>query len=112
MKTAKTGTSTLKVFSEGLSPEELELRNKYLIMMHILSAMQMTICRELEDLLNKQGIFRHEIRHNHNQVKTLVNKNYRNIFGDQYKAWIDLWVKDYDRIEEIIMTTIKSEWGM
>lgn len=103
-------TNTLKAFSEGFTAEDMELRDKYLIMMHILSAMQMTICRELEDLLNKQGKFRHEIKHNHNQIKRMIEKNYKNIFGDKYQEWIDKWVEDYDRVEEIIMETLKKEW--
>lgn len=105
-------TNTLKVFTEGFTQEDMQLRDKYLIMMHILSTMQMTVCKELEDLLNKQGKFRHEIKHNHKQIDNLVKKNYRNIFGDKYEQWIDQWVEDYDRVEQIIMDTIKKEWGM
>ena len=72
-------TNTLKVFTEGFTQEDMQLRDKYLIMMHILSTMQMTVCKELEDLLNKQGKFRHEIKHNHKQIDNLVKKNYRNM---------------------------------
>lgn len=105
-------TNTLKAFSDGFTEEDKTLRNKYLVMMHILSTMQMTVCRELEYLLNKQGVYRHEIKHNHKNIRSMVEKNYKNIFGNQYQEWIDLWIKDYDRIEEIIINTIKQEWGI
>lgn len=103
-------TNTLKVFTEGFTQEDMKQRDKLLLAMHILSAIQMVAVKDLENLLNKQGIYRHEIKHTHKQIDNLVKKNYRNIFGDKYDEFTEQWSIACERVEEIIWDSIKKEF--
>lgn len=109
---SKFETSTLKAFSQDFSEEDMKMRNALLVLLDMLSELQINTCQEIEALLNKQGVYRHEIKHNHNQIKALAKKNYRYILGQKYDEFMEKWCADYEKLEEIVWGAIKKEWGI
>lgn len=93
---------TLYEFSKGMNDEDMKQRNTYLLLLHLLSSIQMECCKGIEEILNRQGKYRFEVRHNHRQIMALVRKNMRNIFDGMSYDSIDSYVEDYDRLKDAI----------
>lgn len=93
---------TLKDFSTDMSDEDKGRRDRLLILMHLLSTLQMECGKEIEELLNKGSVYRHEVKHNHRQIQALIRKNMKNIFGNMAIEEIDRYCEDFDELKQLI----------
>lgn len=100
---------TLRDFSTNLTKDDLYRRDKLLMAMHQLSNIQIQFARQIEEILNKGSMYRHEIKHNHNEIKRLLEKNMKNIFGNMSEETIERYCEETDALEKAICGVLGIE---
>ena len=86
-----------------LSPEEIESVNKRFLLIGYLSTIQQNIATEIEGILNKNGVYRMQIKHNHKKIVDLIKSNTNDDFyATLNDKQIEDLVEDYDALEKIV----------
>ena len=89
---------TKGVFTED---EGLDLTKRLLLLYH-LSVLQENICKDVERIFNKKGIYGFSIKHNHETVKRKVRTCYGDFMRDFSERQTDIFCDNADSLERVV----------